>query len=276
MPICPICPRRCNLSEGQIGFCKARACFNGKIISLNYGRVSSVALDPIEKKPLYHFFPGSAILSVGGFGCNLRCPFCQNHHISMGGMNEVPTQPMTPQELTLLALDLVKRPHGNLGVAFTYNEPFISYEYVRDCCTLLHQAGLKTVLVTNGHINKEPLLELLPLIDAMNIDLKGFSDEYYQYVGGSFECVKETIATAFDKCHVEVTTLIVPTKNDSDAQMADEAKWLASLSPEIPLHISRYFPHYKVTDIAPTPVETVHRLCDVARQYLHYVHSGNC
>lgn len=276
MAVCTICPRQCNLAEGQIGFCKARACFNNKIISLNYGRVSSVALDPIEKKPLYHFYPGNFILSVGGFGCNLRCPFCQNYHISMGGMNEVPTQQMTPQELVLLALDLVKKTHGNLGVAFTYNEPFISYEYVRDCCELLHQAGLKTVLVSNGYIRKEPLLELLPLIDAMNIDLKGFSDEYYKFVGGNFECVKETIATAFKQCHVEVTTLIVPTKNDSDKQMEEEAEWLAALSPEIPLHISRYFPRYKLTDIPPTPVETIHRLCEVARKYLHYVYAGNC
>ena len=276
MPICSICPRRCNLSEGQVGFCKARACQNGEIVALNYGRVSSVALDPIEKKPLYHFYPGSSILSIGGFGCNLRCPFCQNHHISMGGINEVPTQQMTPQELTLLALDLAKRPHGNLGVAFTYNEPFISYEYVRDCCELLHQKGLKTVLVTNGHINREPLLQLLPLIDAMNIDLKGFSEAYYKYVGGNFECVKETIATAYDKCHIEVTTLVVPTLNDSEVQMAAQAEWLASLSPDIPLHISRYFPHYKLTNIPPTPVETLYRLCNVARRYLHHVHAGNC
>ncbi|MBR1825055.1 MAG: AmmeMemoRadiSam system radical SAM enzyme [Alphaproteobacteria bacterium] len=276
MPICPICPRRCNLSEGQTGFCKARVCINGKITTLNYGRVTSLALDPIEKKPLYHFYPGSAILSVGGFGCNLRCPFCQNHHISMGGINEVPTRELTPQELTLLALDLARQPRGNLGAAFTYNEPFISYEYVRDCCEFLHQAGLKTVLVTNGHINKEPLLELLPLIDAMNIDLKGFTKGYYDYVGGNFECVKETIAAAYGKCHIEVTTLIVPTLNDSEAHMRAEAEWLASLSPEIPLHISRYFPHYKVTNIPPTPVETVYRLCKTARQYLHFVHAGNC
>ncbi|MBQ9272057.1 MAG: AmmeMemoRadiSam system radical SAM enzyme [Alphaproteobacteria bacterium] len=276
MPVCPICFHHCNLSEGQTGFCKARACFNGKIVGLNYGRISSLALDPIEKKPLYHFYPHSAILSVGGFGCNLRCPFCQNHHISMSGMNEVPTQPMSPRELTELALNLAKQPRGNLGVAFTYNEPFISFEYVRDCCQLLHQVGLKTVLVTNGHINKGPLEELLPLVDAMNIDLKGFTQGYYTYLGGDFEQVKQTIETAYDRCHIEVTTLIVPTLNDSAAHMRAEAEWLASLSSKIPLHISRYFPHYKLTNIPPTPVETVLYLCDVARQYLRYVHAGNC
>ncbi len=274
MAECSICPRRCKLNEGQIGFCKARACIDGVVRPINYGKITSIALDPIEKKPLYHFYSGQKILSVGSFGCNLRCPFCQNYEISMAGYNEIGLQNITPLQLVELAQKMAHEPRGNLGVAFTYNEPFIGYEFVRDCAVLLRQAGLKTVLVTNGHINKEPLIDLLPLIDAMNVDLKGFSQEYYDYVGGSFDCVKQTIATAYDKCHIEVTTLIVPGKNDSAEQMEAEASWLASLSPEIPLHISRYFPRYKCI-IEPTPVETVLQLCDVARKHLNYVHAGN-
>lgn len=274
MAECSICPRRCKLNEGQIGFCKARACIDGVVRPINYGKITSIALDPIEKKPLYHFYSGQKILSVGSFGCNLRCPFCQNYEISMAGYNEIGLQNITPSQLVELAQKMAHEPRGNLGVAFTYNEPFIGYEFVRDCAVLLRQAGLKTVLVTNGHINKEPLIDLLPLIDAMNVDLKGFSQEYYDYVGGSFDCVKQTIATAYDKCHIEVTTLIVPGKNDSAEQMEAEASWLASLSPEIPLHISRYFPRYKCI-IEPTPVETVLQLCDVACKHLNYVHAGN-
>jgi pyruvate formate lyase activating enzyme len=274
MAECSICPRRCKLNEGQIGFCKARACIDGVVRPINYGKITSIALDPIEKKPLYHFYSGQKILSVGSFGCNLRCPFCQNYEISMAGHNEIGLQNITPSQLVELAQKMAHEPRGNLGVAFTYNEPFIGYEFVRDCAVLLRQAGLKTVLVTNGHINKEPLIDLLPLIDAMNVDLKGFSQEYYDYVGGSFDCVKQTIATAYDKCHIEVTTLIVPGKNDSAEQMEAEASWLASLSPKIPLHISRYFPRYKCI-IEPTPVETVLQLCDVARKHLNYVHAGN-
>ena len=275
MPQCPICPRRCNLKEGQLGFCRARACINDKIVPINYGHFTSLALDPIEKKPLYHFYAGSRILSIGSFGCNLRCPFCQNYEISMAGINDVAHQSITPWELCDLAIKLAHEPAGNLGVAFTYNEPFIGYEFVRDCCVVLHQAGLKTVLVSNGHINREPLEDLLPLIDAMNIDLKGYTQSYYDYVGGYLDCVKQTIATAYEKCHVEVTTLIVPTKNDSVEEMEAEAEWLASLSPEIPLHISRYFPRYKC-NIAATPLETIFQLRDTAQKYLKYVHVGNC
>lgn len=275
MPICPICPRQCHLKEGQLGFCLARACIEGNIVPINYGRITSLALDPIEKKPLYHFYKGSKILSLGSFGCNLRCPFCQNYQISMAGINDIAHQSITPQELTDLALRLAHEPAGNLGVAFTYNEPLISYEFVRDCCVLLRRANLKTVLVSNGHINREPLKELLPLIDAMNIDLKGFTQDYYNYVGGNLDCVKQTIAVAHEKCHVEVTTLIVPTKNDRVEEMAAEAEWLASISPEIPLHLSRYFPRYK-SDIETTPLETLQRLQDTAQKYLKFVHLGNC
>lgn len=275
MTICPICPRKCNLNEGQIGFCRARACINGVVTPINYGKISSIALDPIEKKPLFHFYQGSKILSVGSFGCNLRCPFCQNYQISMAGFQDIDCQNISPRQLVDLALKLAQEPVGNLGVAFTYNEPFIGYEFVRDCCILLKQAGLKTVLVTNGQINQKPLQNLLPLIDAMNIDLKGFTQKYYDYVGGDLNCVKQTIATAYDKCHVEITTLIVPTKNDSVTEMEQEAQWIASLSPEIVLHLSRYFPRYK-SQIDVTPLETLLLLQQTAKKYLNHVYIGNC
>ena len=275
MAVCEVCPRRCDLKEGQTGFCRARACVNGVITSLNYGKITSIALDPIEKKPLYHFFPKSMILSVGSFGCNLRCPFCQNYSISMAGADKVPCLEISPEELVQKALMFKDMPAGNLGVAFTYNEPFIGFEFVRDTAVLLKKENLKTVLVTNGFVSLKCLEELLPVTDAMNIDLKGFSQGYYDYVGGRLEDVKKTIETASKNCHVELTTLIVPTKNDDAFEMEKEAAWIASVSDEIPLHISRYFPCYK-SAICATPVETVYRLCDAAKKYLKYVYAGNC
>ena len=275
MSICQICPRGCQLKEGQVGFCRARACQNGVIVPINYGQATSVALDPIEKKPLYHFYSGSKILSFGSFGCNLRCPFCQNYQISMAGQNQIVHQYIAPRELVALAVKLAQEPVGNLGIAFTYNEPLICPEYIKDCAVLLKEAGLKTVLVSNGHVNNETFNEILPYIDAINIDLKGFTQDYYDYVGGNLECVKQNIAAAYGKCHVEVTTLIVPTKNDELAEMEAEAAWLASLSPEIPLHLSRYFPRYQC-EIPTTPTDTLYRLQEEARKYLKFVYVGNC
>ncbi|HPF56355.1 MAG TPA: radical SAM protein, partial [Clostridiales bacterium] len=167
-------------------------------------------------------------------------------------------------------------PEGNIGLAFTYNEPLIWYEYVRDCAKLLRENGLKTVLVTNGMICLEPLLELLPLIDAMNIDLKGFSQKFYDLVKGDFETVKQTIALSAQQCHVEVTTLVIPGLNDDPKEIEDEAKWLASVNPEIPLHLSRFFPRYKMNDHRSTPIETIYDLRNIAAKYLKYVFFGNC
>ncbi|MBE8953124.1 MAG: AmmeMemoRadiSam system radical SAM enzyme [Quinella sp. 1Q7] len=271
--VCEICPHHCRLDVGEIGRCRARFNDGEKIFALNYGRLTSIALDPIEKKPLYRFFPGSRILSVGSFGCNLNCPFCQNHEISMADAN-FPTRHVTPEELAALAQELV--PKKNIGVAFTYNEPFISYEFVRDTSNLLKAVGLKSVLVTNGTVAPAALKKILPLIDAMNIDLKGFSREIYSTLGGDFETVRRTIELAAQSCHVEVTTLIVPTMNDSPADMDAEASWLASLSKDIPLHISRFFPRYKVTHLPPTPVEKIYELVAVARRHLNFVYPGNC
>ena len=272
--VCSLCPHHCRLADGETGFCRARTNEGGAIRCKNYGRLTSVALDPIEKKPLYHFHPGSFIPSVGSFGCNLRCPFCQNYAISMAdGQSE--TQDVTPAELAALAHDLSRRPHGNIGVAFTYNEPLLSYEFIMDAAPLLHEAGLFVVLVTNGAIAPAPLEELLPHVDAMNIDLKGWQPNFYRRLGGDLAAVKHTIARAAKICHVEVTTLIIPGQNDSASDMEEEARWLASLNPDLPLHLSRYFPRWHENTPA-TPIETIERLAAIARKHLRFVHKGNC
>lgn len=270
---CTLCFHHCQLDEGQTGFCRARAGRGNKIVPLNYGRLTSLALDPIEKKPLRRFHPGSQILSVGSFGCNLRCPFCQNASIAQVG-SETPTRNVTPEELANLARELV--PRGNIGVAYTYNEPLVGYEYVRDCAERIHQAGLLNVLVSNGTIEEKPWRELLPLIDAANIDLKGFNDSWYRSLSGDLATVKRNIAIAAEHCHVEVTTLIIPDSNDSPAEMQAEAKWLAAINPDIPLHISRFFPRHHMTNHPPTPVDTIYHLADIAREHLRYVYTGNC
>lgn len=271
---CGICPHRCNLKEGQAGLCRARSNRGGQIRCDNYGLVTSLALDPIEKKPLHRFFPGSTILSVGSFGCNMHCPFCQNFEISMADMNTSTYTSISPEKLISLAVSM--RPKGNIGVAFTYNEPFVGYEYVYDSSVLAHKNDLKTVLVTNGYVNEEPLLRLLPYIDAMNIDLKTFSGDYYRRLGGNLEDVKRTISLSSLTCHVEVTTLIIPGENDTDEEMRSLSAWLASVSPDIPLHISRFFPRYKMLDLPATNTKTVFHLAGVAREALHFVYEGNC
>ena len=271
---CELCFHHWALDDGQTGLCRARACQDGKIISLNYGKLTSLALDPIEKKPLRRFHPGSLILSVGSFGCNLRCPFCQNHEISMAGDSGIPTVEVSPEQLAAQAAELV--PHGNIGVAYTYNEPLIGYEYVRDCAALVHEQGMVNVLVTNGTVEEEPWRALLPLIDAANIDLKGFTPAWYRRLGGDLETVKRSIALAAERCHVEVTTLLIPRENDSEEEIRELARWLASISPEIPLHLSRFFPQYQMVDRLPTPVEQVYRLSEAAQEYLSHVYTGNC
>ena len=272
--LCELCFHHCALDEGQTGLCRARACQDGKIVSLNYGKLTSLALDPIEKKPLRRFHPGSLILSVGSFGCNMRCPFCQNHEISMAGDSGIPTVEVSPEQLAAQAAELV--PHGNIGVAYTYNEPLIGYEYVQDCASLVYEQGMVNVLVTNGAIEEEPWRALLPLFDAANIDLKGFTPSWYQRLGGDLETVKRSVALAAEWCHVEVTTLLIPGENDSEEEIRELARWLASISPEIPLHLSRFFPQYQMVDRLPTPVEQVYRLAEAARGYLSYVYTGNC
>lgn len=271
---CGVCPHRCKLNEGQLGFCQGRICRSGKVVSENYGKITSIALDPIEKKPLYHYHPGSKILSVGSYGCNLRCPFCQNCEIAMAKSTDVDYGEISCNRLVEHAYELKGR--GNIGIAYTYNEPLIGYEFVKDCAGLAQKRGLKNVVVTNGFICEEPLRELLPVVDAFNIDLKGFSQGFYKKLMGDLETVKNTIKIAAKHCHVEVTTLIIPGENDSEDEIKDLSEWISDIRPDIPLHISRFFPRWKMGDKEATPVKTVYRLAEIARKNLKYVYEGNC
>ena len=270
---CTICPHACTPDEGRTGLCRARGNVDGEIQDLNYGQLTSAALDPIEKKPLARFMPGSYILSVGSYGCNLRCGWCQNNEISMCGAGDRETTFCPPEQLTETAKSLV--PRGNIGVAYTYNEPLIGYEYVLDSAELVRDAGLKNVIVTNGYITEEPLRALLPFVDAMNIDLKTFSDARYREIGGDLETVKRSIELANDACHVEVTALIVPGWNESEDEMEKLSMWLASVNPDIPLHVTRFFPRYLMQDTHPTNIKALLHLADVAKRRLTYVYEGN-
>ena len=282
MAICNVCFRHCNIPEGGLGFCGGRTTKDGRVEAFNYGRITSLALDPIEKKPLARFYPGSMILSAGSFGCNLRCPFCQNYEISWSeeARRFAETAEMiSPEELVGLAERT--RARGNIGIAFTYNEPLIGYEFVRDTAKLAKEKDLKTAIVTNGTATSEVVVELAPWIDAMNIDLKGFTDRYYRDVlGGDRAMTMAFIEEAVKTAHVELTTLIVPGENDSEAEMRELAGWVSGLkNPDgasVPLHISRFFPRFHMTDRAATPVRTVYRLADVAREFLEYVYTGKC
>ena len=281
MPICDVCFRQCKIEEGQTGFCGARICRDGQIVAGNYGRLTSVALDPIEKKPLKMFMPGSQILSLGSYGCNLRCPFCQNSSISWSQKAfeyKDRADFYEPEEIVKSALEL--REHGNIGLAFTYNEPLIGYEFVRDTAKLAKESSLQNVLVTNGTASQKVLNEILPYIDAMNIDLKAFTTRFYKdFIGGDFQMVKDFITTAAKSCHVELTTLIIPDENDSEQEMRELSAWVAALENQvgkkIPLHITRFFPAFKLTDKEPTPVNTILRLVKVAKEKLEFVFAGN-
>ena len=270
--ICPVCPHHCALSEGQTGRCRARGNRDGSVVSLSYGRVTSVALDPVEKKPFNRWQSGKYILSVGTFGCNLSCAYCQNAAISQVGA-ETEAEDLSPERLAYLAGVFADR--GNIGAAFTYNEPLIGWEYVYDAAKLLHEKGLLVALVTNGTAAPEIMETLLPYVDAMNIDLKTWSAENYKKLGGDLDTVKHTITRAAKSCHVEVTTLAVPGISDSVEDMDEEASWLATISKELPLHISRYFPRWKM-DEPTTPMGTMVKLCETARKHLRYVYAGNC
>ena len=274
--VCGTCPRRCRLVEGQTGFCRARRAQGGRVVAANYGRVTSMALDPIEKKPIAFFRPGRNVLSVGSYGCNLRCPFCQNDSISQRGEDEVRFDAAEPRRLADLAARL-RDERGNIGLAYTYNEPMVGWEFVRDCAKEVRARGMLNVLVSNGCAEMPVVEELAPLIDAANIDLKGPSQEFYDWVGGDHAAVCRTIkALHAAGCHVEVTTLIVPGRNDRDEDIAEVASFVASVSPDMPLHITRFFPRFKMMGAGPTPVKDVFRLADVARRSLSRVLVGNC
>ena len=295
MAECRVCFRKCNIPEGGIGWCRARGNKDGAVIPLNYGAVTGLALDPIEKKPLKRFHPGSNILSVGSYGCNLDCPFCQNYEIARGfanggsdmsdvcykdrdGLHRLDVKYMLPEEIADLAEGLKDK--GNIGVAFTYNEPLISYEFFIDTAKLVRKRGMKTVLVSNGCVNEDVAEAIIPLTDAANIDLKCFSKEgYSSFLGGDLERTQSFIERAAGRLHLEITTLIVPGFNDSKEDMKKEAHWIASLGNgsgvNIPLHISRFFPRHRLTDRAATDPELIYALADIAREHLKYVYVGN-
>jgi pyruvate formate lyase activating enzyme len=267
---CRLCPHNCTIAEGKVGICGVRRNLEGSLHTLIYGEVSSMAMDPIEKKPLYHFFPGSSILSIGTVGCSFRCRFCQNYNISQNP--DYPTRYYTPGEIVNYALS-----RGSVGVAYTYSEPLIWFEYVLDVCRATRESGLKNVFVTNGYINKEPLLEILKYADAFNIDLKSFSEDFYRrIIGGKVKHVLETIEeiSLHRAVMLELTTLIIPGYNDSDEEMEEITAFIASLPGEVPYHLSAYYPMHHFS-VPSTPLKTLERLKEIALKKLKYVYLGN-
>lgn len=243
---------------------------SGGLVSLNYAMITGASIDPMEKKPLYHFMPGSSILSIGTFGCNMGCSFCQNWEISQSNSGGTYVEPEALAELAQ------KYQSQSVGVAYTYSEPSVWYDYVLECAVMVKAAGLCNVLVTNGFINPEPLIDLLPFIDAMNVDLKSIHDQFYRDIcKARLQPVLDTIRLAVEKgCHVELTTLVIPGMNDSADEIDKLAAWVAGLSREIPLHLSRYFPCHKL-DVEQTPIATLKSCAGVARTHLDYVYIGN-
>ncbi len=265
---CLLCPHFCRIPAGHVGRCHSRKNTNGKLYAINIGQVCAFHNDPIEKKPLYHFLPGSHALSLGNNGCNLRCTFCQNWEISQ---QTVPTQTMSPPEIVRLA-----NQHRSQSIAFTYSEPIVWYEFVKDASICIHDSGLKSIMVTNGMINPEPLQELLPHIDAMNIDIKSMNPDFYRRLcGGYLEPVLEAAELASRSSHVEITYLIIPGENDSEQEFHQLGQFIRDhLGIQTPLHLSRYHPAYHLTNPA-TPVETLLSARKIAQEYLHFVYLGN-
>lgn len=270
---CRLCPHNCLLTEGRYGVCRVRTVKDGIPVAVNYGEVTSAGVDPIEKKPLYHFKPSKNILSLGSFGCNMTCSFCQNYEISQ---NRPPSQYISIDTL----IHNIKGIDNNAGIAFTYNEPFMMYEYMYDTFKAIKEnkdcaSDISTVIVSNGYINEEPLLAILPYTDAMNIDLKAYSNRYYNKIcGASLPPVLDTIKKCSDKCHVEITTLLVTDENDSIEEVKDIAQFIANINEEIPLHLSRYFPRYKMENNA-TEIDKIFEAENEAKKYLKYVYIGN-
>jgi pyruvate formate lyase activating enzyme len=269
---CGLCPHSCVIKTGNSGICGARKNIGGKLFSLNYARPVSIAVDPIEKKPLFHFLPGSSVLSFGTYGCNLGCDNCQNYDITMV-RDRQPEKEVPPEQIIELALS-----NSCEGIAYTYNEPTIYFEYMLDCARLAREKGLKNILVSNGYISKEPLEELCKHIDAANIDLKAFNEEFYKSnCKATLEPVKETLKTLIKhKVWLEITNLIIPTMNDSMSEIEQMVKWISEeLGKDVPLHFSRFFPLYKLENLEPTPESTLEKAKKLADKYLSYVYVGN-
>lgn len=269
---CLLCPHFCKLGPGKTGICGVRKNTGEKIELTTYGVLSGFALDPVEKKPLYHFYPGYNILSIGSFGCNMRCDYCQNFHISQ----TIPKSLVPGMTLSKIIRES-QLAEKNIGIAFTYNEPIIWFEFMRDIAMRAKKEGLHTVLVSNGFVNGEPLAEIIEFIDAFNIDLKAFNNNFYKNLtGADIEPVKNSLKQISSAGkHLEITTLIIPGQNDDPKHMAMQTEWIADeLGKDIPFHLSKYFPAYK-RESSPTPEGTLKKLFEIASEKLDYVYTGN-
>jgi pyruvate formate lyase activating enzyme len=269
---CGLCPHSCLVPAGKTGICRVRENRGGTLYALNYNLATSLALDPVEKKPLYHVHPGGYLLSAGTFGCNFRCRFCQNWQISQ---DRPRTVAITAGELVESALAQRKRYPALVGMAYTYNEPTVWIEFVLEAAARAKEEGLVNALVTNGYISRPALREVLQFVDALNIDVKAWNEDFYRRLtGGRLKPVLETVEESLKHAWVEVTYLVIPGENDSQEEVAALARHLASLSPSVPVHLSRFFPNYRMGG-EPTPLETLERLRDVCREHLHHVYIGN-
>jgi len=265
---CHLCPNECTIKSGEMGRCRVRKNKDGKLFTLNYGKISGFGIDPIEKKPLYHFYPGRSIFSFGTFGCNFSCDFCQNWHMAQ---KMPPTQDVTIEQL----VNTIEAQENNLGVAYTYNEPTIFYEFMFDLAKAVHEAGYKNVVVSNGYIMPEPLEALLPYIDAYNIDLKAFNDDFYKNIcKGRRSPVMESIKRVYGKAHLEITLLLIDGENTNVDELEEMFKWIADIDPDIPIHLSRYHPANRMTN-PPTEIQTMLTTQKLAKKHLNYVYLGN-
>jgi len=272
---CLACANRCLIKEGSVGICGVRKNINGKLFLLVYGKIAAENADPIEKKPLYHFFPETYAYSIGTIGCNFRCSFCQNFDISQlknFSEQEIPGRDATPEEIASRAIKAECK-----SVAYTYNEPAIFAEFVKDCAVLVKKAGLKNILVSNGYLSKECFDFISDYMDAMNIDLKSLNEEFYlKYCGAKLKPVLRTIKRAYKKgIHIELTTLVIPGLNDSKKEFEKIAKFISGIDRKIPWHISRFFPMYKMFDRQMTPLSTLKKAYQIGKKYLDYVYIGN-
>jgi len=272
---CDVCPRRCSLSDGQRGLCFIRACEEGAIVLTSHGRSSGYCVDPIEKKPLNHFLPGTPVLSFGTAGCNLTCSFCQNWDISKSREIDILSDEAPPEHVAAAAEALDCR-----SVAFTYNDPIIFLEYAVDTARACHERGIKTVAVTAGYVCEAPRRDFFAHIDAANVDLKAFSDDFYRTTcSGELQPVLDTLAYLRHETDVwlEVTTLLIPGRNDSDVELRAASRWMAdNLGPEVPWHFSAFHPDYRLQDVPTTPLETLQRARSIAEEHgLRYVYTGN-
>ena len=269
---CTLCPRNCKIDKGKIGYCNVRQNVDGKLISLVYGKVAAMYIDPIEKKPLFHFYPGEKVFSFGTVGCNLRCKFCQNWEISHP--EKIEGEDFSPKEIVDLAIK-----NGCKIIAATYNEPTIFFEFMVDVFTLAKKKGLKTVVVSNGFINQGPLKEVIKITDAFNIDLKSFENKFYTTLTTTWiKPVLEIIKTInLSKSHLEITNLIIPTKNDDEENIREMCSWVVeNVGLDVPLHFSAFFPMFKLNDVPPTTKEQLDNAYNIAKSFgINYIYEGN-